>query len=244
MECKPVVVATEKPVRRLDDDEGISLIIGILILVLGTAAFIALAHEVSIGATQHFDEWVLHQMRSPTDPNEPIGPPWFQESVRDITALGGYAVMVLLTIVGFGCFWLDGKKSSARLFVGAVVSGYLLGTGLKALFARPRPTAVPLLEHVAHASFPSGHALMSAVTYLTLAALVSQVAANRPRLRFFCILAALAMTGMIGASRVYEGVHYPSDVLGGWTVGLVWATLWSLIGRRLQRPRIVDEQTA
>jgi undecaprenyl-diphosphatase len=230
-----VVTATQRPIRRLNND-GLSLAIGILVILIGTFTFIALAHEVTIGATQHFDEWALHQMRSVADPAEPLGPDWFQESMRDITTLGGYTALVLLVTISSGCFWLDGKKSAARILVGAVVSGYLLGTGLKFYFARPRPSTVPFLvrvSDVAHSSFPSGHALMSAVAYLTLAALVSQLAAHRARLRVFMILSALVITALVGFSRVYEGVHYPSDVLGGWTAGIVWATLWSLIGRWL-----------
>lgn len=236
-----MVTATQRPLRRLDD-HGLSLAIGILVILIGTLTFIALAHEVTIGATQHFDEWALHQMRSVGDPAEPLGPEWFQESMRDITALGGFAVLILLVTVAGGCLWLDGKKPAARILLGAVASGYLLGTALKTYFARPRPTVVPFLVRVfdiAHASFPSGHALMSSITYLTLGAVVSQSATNRPRLRVFMILAALVITLLVGASRVYEGVHYPSDVLGGWTAGLVWATLWSLIGRWCQRPKEV-----
>jgi undecaprenyl-diphosphatase len=224
--------------RRVDND-GLSLAIGILVILIGTLTFIALAHEVTIGATQHYDEWVLHQMRSVGDPAEPLGPDWFQESMRDITTLGGYTALVLLVTISGGCFWLDGKKMAARLLVGAVVSGYLLGTGLKFYFARPRPTTVPFLVRVAdvaHSSFPSGHALMSSVAYLTLGALVSQSATHRPRLRMFMFLAALVITLLVGGSRVYLGVHYPSDVLGGWIAGFVWATLWSLIGRWSRRP--------
>jgi undecaprenyl-diphosphatase len=231
--------AIVKSLRKLDED-GWLLAIRLLIIVLGTWAFIQLAHEVTSGATQHFDEGIVRALRMPDDPDVPRGPAWFQEVARDITALGGYAILIVLvgTIAGF--LQLDGKKRAMWFLLGAVLSGYLVGMGLKSLFLRPRPSVVPHLAPIYSTSFPSGHSMMSAIVYLTLGALLSRMEPSHPRLRVYFIVVPVVLTGLVGASRVYLGVHYPTDVLAGWTAGLVWATLCSLIAQRLQRRGVIE----
>jgi undecaprenyl-diphosphatase len=228
-----VLAGIVKSLRKIDD-EGLLFVIRLLIVVLGTAAFIQLGREVTSGATQHFDESILRSMRQPDDPSMPRGPVWFQDVARDITALGGYAILILLVGVIAGFLQLDGKKGAVRFLAGAVLSGYLVGMGLKSLFTRPRPSIVPHLSPVFTTSFPSGHSMMSAIVYLTLGALLSRLEVNHPRLRLYFIVVPLILTGLVGVSRVYLGVHYPTDVLAGWTAGLVWATLCSLVAQRLQ----------
>jgi undecaprenyl-diphosphatase len=174
-------------------------------------------------------------MRQPDDLSMPRGPVWLQDVARDITALGGYAILILLVGIIAGFLQLDGKKGAVRFLAGAVLSGYLVGMGLKSLFTRPRPSIVPHLSPVFTTSFPSGHSMMSAIVYLTLGALLSRLEVNHPRLRLYFIVVPLLLTGLVGVSRVYLGVHYPTDVLAGWTAGLVWATLCSLVAQRLQR---------
>jgi undecaprenyl-diphosphatase len=229
-----VLAGFVKSLRKFDD-ERLLFVIRLLIIVLGTAAFIQLGREVNVGATQHFDEAIVRSMRQPDDADVARGPVWFQEVARDITALGGYGVLILLvgTIAGF--LQLDGKKRAVRFLVGAVLSGYLVSLGLKSFYNRPRPLIVPHLSTVFGTSFPSGHSMMSAIVYLTLGALLSRLEVNHPRLRLYFIVVPLLLTGLVGASRVYLGVHYPTDVLAGWTAGLVWATLCSLVAQRLQR---------
>ncbi len=171
-----------KSVRKLDE-EGLLLVIRVLIIVLGTAAFIQLGREVTIGATQHFDEAIIRSLRQPDNPAVPRGPVWFQDVARDITSLGGYSVLILLVGIVAGFLQLDGKKGAVRFLAGAVLSGYVVGMGLKAFFTRPRPSIVPHLSPVFTTSFPSGHSMMSAIVYLTLGALLSGLEMNHPRLR-------------------------------------------------------------
>jgi undecaprenyl-diphosphatase len=115
----------------------------------------------------------------------------------------------------------------------------LLSTVLKMGFERPRPDLVPHATRVYTASFPSGHAMLSAVTYLTLGALLARVQPNR-RLKAYLIGLALCITLLVGASRVYLGVHWPSDVLAGWCGGAAWAALCWFIALQLQRQGQVE----
>jgi undecaprenyl-diphosphatase len=230
-----------KYLRGSSGDER-SQLVRLLIIFLGTWAFLALAHEMRTGATQSLDERVMRAVRRSDDPGLLIGPAWVQDTARDITALGGYSVLILLVAITAGFLQLHGKRGETRFLVGAAVSGYFVGMLLKAYFVRPRPTVVPQLEIAYQTSFPSGHSMMSAIIYLTLGALLTQFAGNLPRIRVYFVLCALFLTGIVGVSRVYLGVHYPSDVLAGWTAGLVWANLCALVAARLQRRGMIEEE--
>ena len=210
------------------------VLLGLLVVVAGTWGFIVLAGEVLEGTTQRFDERLIRALRRPADPAVPIGPAWMVEASRDITALGSVTLIVLVTTAVVGFLWLDHKFSAMGFVLVATASGFALSSALKALFRRPRPDVVPHLMRVYSSSFPSGHSIISAVVYLTLGALLSRVFRQR-RFKFYILAVAVLMTGLVGASRVYLGVHYPTDVLAGWTAGLVWATLCWLAGRYLQR---------
>ena len=155
------------------------------------------------------------------------GPPWLRAAAIDVTALG--SVTVLSLWVGFAVVLLAAQRLwlTAAATLTACLSVSLAIDAVKWDVARPRPTVVPHLVQVAHSSFPSGHAAGSAAIYLTLAALASQVVPDR-RGRHALIVMAVLLTGMIGASRVYLGVHWPSDVLAGWAFGTVWALAWWL----------------
>jgi undecaprenyl-diphosphatase len=227
--------------RTLSDDQR-SQFVRLLIVLLGTWAFLALAHEMRTGATQDLDERVMRAVRKADEPGVPIGPPWVQDTARDVTALGGYSVLILLVAMTAGFLHLHGKRGETRFLVGAAVSGYLVGMALKAYFVRPRPTVVPQLEIAYQTSFPSGHSMMSAIIYLTLGALLTQFAGNLPRFRIYFLLCALFLTGIVGISRVYLGVHYPTDVLAGWTAGLVWANLCALAAAWLQQRGAIEEE--
>jgi undecaprenyl-diphosphatase len=226
---------------KLSEDQR-SQLVRVLIIVLGTWAFLALAHEMRTGATQRLDERVMRAVRRADEPGVPVGPAWLQDTARDVTALGGYSVLILLVAMTAGFLRLHGKRGETRFVVGAAVSGYLIGMALKAWFVRPRPTVVPQLEIAYQTSFPSGHAMMSAIIYLTLGALLTQFAGNLPRLRVYFLICALFLAGIVGVSRVYLGVHYPTDVLAGWTAGLVWANVCSLVAARLQRRGMIEAE--
>jgi undecaprenyl-diphosphatase len=236
-----VLAAIAKSLRRLEE-EDLSSLVAILIVVLGVWAFLDLAYAVDSGATLSLDEKVIRSLRTPQDLNVPIGPVWLREVGRDITALGGYAFLILLVTLVAGFLKLDGKRGAMWFLLGAVISGYLVSLGLKTIYDRPRPTIVPHLAAAFQSSFPSGHSMMSAVVYLTLGALLSRFAANLPRMRVYFVIVALVLTGLVGISRVYLGVHYPTDVLAGWTAGLVWATLCSFVARKLQRRGMVESE--
>ena len=207
---------------------------GLAIVVGGSWVFVKLADEVQEGDTQTLDDRVLRALRRADDPAKPIGPGWMLELGRDITALGGYAYLVLLVAAVAGFLSLDRKFGAMWFLLAAVVSGYLVTMGLKSLFSRPRPDVVPHLSAVYTSSFPSGHSMMSAVVYLTLGAILARMSATL-QLKLYFLSVAAFLTFLVGSSRVYMGVHYPTDVLAGWTGGLVWATACSLVARQLQR---------
>ncbi|MEI8373880.1 MAG: phosphatase PAP2 family protein [Planctomycetota bacterium] len=210
------------------------VLLAVLIVVAGTWGFIALADVILEGRTQSFDESILRALRRPDNPAIPIGPDWMAEVGRDLTALGGVAVLILATLAVAGFLLLDRKYAVMGFVLAAVASGLILSSILKACFARPRPDVVPHLSQVYTSSFPSGHSMMSAIVYLTLGALLARMVVRRP-LKVYCLAVAFILTGLVGCSRVYMGVHYPTDVLAGWTAGLVWATLCWLVARRLLR---------
>jgi undecaprenyl-diphosphatase len=186
------------------------------------------------------DRAILLSLRNPTDLADPIGPEWFEEMARDLTALGGFTVLTLLTAAVAGFLAMTGLTHAAVLVVAAVGGGTVISTVLKALFDRARPDLVPHATEVFTASFPSGHAMMSAVTYLTLAALVARVERGRA-IKAFALGLGIGLTLLVGASRVYLGVHWPSDVLAGWCVGASWAILVWLVARWLQRRGQVEQ---
>lgn len=212
-----------------------------LLLLLGTLALLGiilviliLAGEVLEGDTLDFDKRMLAALRKADNPAQPIGPAWLEMAAFDITALGGPTVlgMTVLAIVGF--LILQGMYRNAAFVFLASVGGWMLNDLLKEVFARPRPQVVPHLRQVMSLSFPSGHALTSAAVYLTLGALLMRVAQSRLA-KFYCMFIAMLVTLLVGATRVYLGVHYPTDVLAGWLIGISWALFCWLLERSLER---------
>jgi undecaprenyl-diphosphatase len=116
----------------------------------------------------------------------------------------------------------------------STVGGIAATLALKALLARPRPETFLHNVYVSTASFPSGHAMMSAVTYLTLAAFLARELRSQS-LKMYVMLLALNVSVLIGFSRVYLGVHWPSDVLAGWSFGAAWALLCWTTAERAQK---------
>jgi undecaprenyl-diphosphatase len=199
---------------------------GLVVLVVLAAAavyaFVELVDEVLEGGSRAFDERVLLALRSPGDPGEPIGPWWVQTMFMDITSLGSSTVVTLITLAVLGYLVIDGKRAAALFVLVSVAGGVALSSALKLGFDRPRPDLVAHLVEVQTLSFPSGHAMVSAVTYLTLGALLAQVQ-GRKRLKAYILGLAVVLTGLIGISRVYLGVHWPTDVVAGWFAGTAWA---------------------
>jgi undecaprenyl-diphosphatase len=206
----------------------------LLPILLATAcawSFIEIGGEVGEGDTRAIDEQIILALRT-SDTSDPIGPAWFEEAVRDLTALGSTLVlsMVVLTVVGF--LLLVRQWRAAIFTFAASVSGQLASHVLKEIFGRPRPDLISHEAEVFTHSFPSGHAMMSAVVYLTLASLAARLMQRR-RLKLYALSVAVVFTMLIGVSRVYLGVHWPSDVLAGWMIGASWALACWLMAAKL-----------
>lgn len=181
------------------------------------------AEEVMEGDTHKFDMAVLMAFRTAGDPSDLIGPEWLEEMVRDVTALGSYVFIIIVVSAVVGYLALIRKFALSAVMLMSVLGGILISNLLKHGFDRPRPD----LEHAAQVfspSFPSGHATLSAVTFLTLGGLLTRVNVAWVVKAYFLAVAIL-LTVLVGSSRVYLGVHYPSDVVAGWCIGSAWALL-------------------
>lgn len=215
---------------------------GVLIAFLVSSAlafgFVSIADEMAEGDARGFDEAILLAFRSATDTARPIGPPWLEAAMIDVTALGGVTVLTLITALVVAYLLVTRRFENAALVTAAVSGGAVLTNLLKVGFARPRPELVDHLVAVTSASFPSGHAMASAVTYLTIGALLARTE-QRWAVRGFIFSVAGVLTLLIGVSRVFLGVHYPTDVLAGWSLGAAWALFcWTIA--RLLRPKDND----
>lgn len=193
----------------------LSLLVLFGIVSGGIFLFLKLASEVLEGETRGIDEAVLLWLRQGGDTSLPIGPAWLGHAMRDITSLGGITVLTLVTAGTVIYLLLARQRGTALLLLVSVAGGWLASTALKLGVARPRPDIVAHLTDVRDFSFPSGHAMLSAVTYLTLAAMLSQTQ-DRRSLRLYTLSLAVFLALIIGLSRIYLGVHYPTDVLAGW----------------------------
>jgi undecaprenyl-diphosphatase len=197
------------------------------------AGFARIAGAIVSGDTYRFDQNLLLALRDPADHADPIGPAWIEHVMRDITSLGSFTVVIVTALVMIGYLVIDGKRAAALFVLISILGGIALSELLKHLFARPRPDLVAHLVDVQTTSFPSGHAMLSAVTFLTLGALLTRVQGSR-RLKIYMISIAILLTLLVGGSRVYLGVHWPTDVLAGWCAGASWAMACWLVARWLQ----------
>lgn len=199
-------------------------LVALILAAAALYAFAALADAVSDQGTRAFDERFLLALRVPGNPADPIGPKWVEEVMRDITALGSTAVLALMVAAVSGFLLLTGKRRSALAMLISVVGGVIISQTAKLAYGRPRPELVPHGAEVYSASFPSGHSMMAAVVYLTLGALLARTQAE-PRVKAYILGSAVLLALLVGVSRVYLGVHWPTDVLAGWALGAVWALL-------------------
>jgi undecaprenyl-diphosphatase len=192
--------------------------------------FLELADEVREGATSDFDRAVLVALRQPGDPSTPIGPEALQRVVRDITALGSAAVLTLLTLLVAGWLGIRRKWNLVALLLVSVGGATLLSMTMKVFFDRERPDLAFRLMSTSDLSFPSGHSTLSAATFLTIGLLLSASSASR-REKVYYMGWAVFLTVLVGLSRLYLGVHFPTDVLAGWCIGTAWALACSLVAR-------------
>ena len=208
------------------------LISALAVSLLGYG-FFALADEVGEGSTEALDRKLLLALRNPADLSDPIGPRWLEETMRDITGWGSVVTITFVTLAVSAYLALTRRSRIALYVLAAVGGGVGVSTLLKGFYHRPRPDLVPHGMEVFTASFPSGHAMMSAVAYLTLAILLARVERSH-KVSALVLGLGIGMTAMVGVSRVYLGVHWPSDVLAGWCVGAAWAALCWFVALQLQ----------
>ncbi|WP_339913571.1 phosphatase PAP2 family protein [uncultured Brevundimonas sp.] len=207
---------------------------GLLVVALGVWVFAGLADETGEAGGQAFDRAVLMAMRPNPDPSDAWGPAWLQVAAGDITALGGIAVLGLFAMIAIGFLLIQKKRLSALLLVLGLAGGVALSEVLKGVFERVRPPEAFQAVETVNASFPSGHALLSTVFYLTVGVMLARTLPRR-RLKTFVLAAAVLIAVLVGLTRVYLAAHWATDVLAGWSVGATWAMcLWlvaDMVGR-------------
>jgi undecaprenyl-diphosphatase len=221
--------------------DGMLLISVFLLFALSVWAFAEIADEVADGDSLPFDRAVLEAFREAGDLSEPLGPVWLEEAVRDVTALGGSVVLTLITVAVAGFLALERKPRTIVFLAVAVVGGLILSLWLKEVFDRPRPDFLPHGQTVHTMSFPSGHSMNAAVVYLTLASILARAHKARA-VKLYILALSLLVTVMVGVSRLYLGVHWPTDVLAGWSAGAAWALVCYLFICQLQRRHMVEDQ--
>ncbi len=210
----------------------IAALAALLIVALGVMTFIEVADDMTEADGQAVDEAVLRWLQPVA--GEPRGPWWLHEAAADLTALGGISVLTLFAVVAFAFLLIQRKRLSAALLAAGLAGGVALSEGLKALFERARPPAAYQAVETLNASFPSGHALLSTVFYLTLGVMLTR-AFQRRRLKAFVLGVAMLIAGLVGLTRVYLGAHWASDVVAGWCAGAAWAMALWLVAWAVQR---------
>ena len=212
------------------DTKQLFLFFSICLIILG---FFELASVVTAGGSDGIDETLLLSLREAHDLSDPIGPMWVEEMMRDITAFGGVGILVIISLLVFIYLLLAGHQTIAWCFFVAIITGITLSFSLKYGFTRPRPNLVPHGSYVYTSSFPSGHAMMSSLIYFSIAGMLSYLPFRRTIKSFFFFV-AFGITISVGFSRVYLGVHWPTDVLAGWLTGTGWAVLSLFVVRYCQ----------
>lgn len=206
----------------------------LLVVTLGGWGFLSIADEVAEGETRVLDLSVLQALRVDGQPHELIGPAWLHVAAADITALGSVTVLGLIILLAFALLASLRRWSEGLLLVAGAGGGLLISQGLKRVFERERPDLVYRAVEAVNASFPSGHAMLSAVVFLTLGVLAARFAERR-RVKVLAVAAAVLVSLLVGLSRVYLGVHWASDVLAGWCMGAAWAMACWLAAFFVQR---------
>lgn len=210
-------------------------------VICATFAMVLLLDVFREGATAAFDRSLILAFRSPTDAGDALGPHWVEEMGRDFTALGGFPVLSLLTLAIVGFLVFRRQRAAAAIVLGSTLIALALSSSLKATIDRTRPDLVPHGQHVYTASFPSGHSMHAAATWFTLGSLLA-LFQQRRRIKMFVLSMAAVTTVLVGVSRVYLGVHWPTDVLGGWAFGTFCALVTLLLARWLLTiPEVADE---
>ncbi len=232
-------VRTSSLINLLRRNIEIGSLLLLCVIVAAVWSFAELTDEVLAGATLGLDRDILLAMRMPGDLSDPIGSVHVEEMARDLTALGGTVVITGVTLIAAGFFLMRRSLGSMVYLLVAVGGGIALSSIGKEIFDRPRPDFLPHGSLVYTASFPSGHSMMAAVAYLTLGALIARVLPQR-RQKAYVLSITITLTVLVGISRVYLGVHWPTDVAAGWLAGAAWAVACMLVARILSRKGHVE----
>jgi undecaprenyl-diphosphatase len=205
----------------------VAAVFALLIIATGVLSFIELADDMQELDGQSFDQAILMMMRPYPDAlDRPWGPWWLPEAAADLTSLGGISVLGLFALIALGFLLIQKKPLSAVLLVVGLIGGVALSEGLKSVFARERPPVDYQMVETLNASFPSGHALLATVFYLTLGVMLTRAFPQR-RLKAYALGAAITIALLIGVTRIYLGAHWATDVFAGWSIGAAWAMcLW------------------
>lgn len=203
---------------------GFTLLLSWATVAGGLWIFLVLTEEVLGKDTHEVEKRIMLALRNPDDLHRLIGPSWLEHAAVNLTALGSVSVLTLLVVLVAGYFLVTRQFVSAALLAIASLGGTIISHVLKQLVARDRPDVVPHLARIHDPSFPSGHSLLSTVIFLTIAVILAHSVPDR-RAKVYLVFSALLLAFIVGLTRILIGVHYPSDVLAGWTIGAVWAVL-------------------
>jgi undecaprenyl-diphosphatase len=206
----------------------------LLIATVGLLGFFELADEMMENEGHGMDALVLAYLRPSANPHDAIGPRWFEHAVAELTTLGGVTNLTVIVLIALLFLLLQRRFASALLVTLAVGGGVAMSETIKTLLGRDRPPLIYRAVETSNASFPSGHAMLSTITFLTLGALLAQVMPQK-RLKVFVFAVAVLLAGIVGASRVYLGVHWTTDVLAGWSLGAAWAMICWLLAWLFRR---------
>lgn len=211
------------------------LVASLAVIAAALLLFIEIADEMAEGEAHDFDMTVLQTLHpDAANPSDPMGPFWLDHAAADLTALGSVSVLATIALLVGGFLVLQRKRLEAAIIAVAFVGGLTLSQSLKGFFDRERPPEIYRASEILNASFPSGHALLSAVVFLTLGAMLAQAAKGRA-LRIYVMSVAIILVLIVGLTRIYLGVHWTTDVLAGWSAGAAWATACWLAGRWLKQ---------
>lgn len=212
------------------------ILLAALALIAGsTLAFIEIADDMREDDGRAFD-WAVLRLTHPdeADAANPVGPFWLDHASADFSALGSVTILLALVVAACGYLVLRRRALEAFLLVLAAGGALAISQALKTFFGRDRPPEMYRAAEVLNQSFPSGHAMLSAVVYLTLGAMLARAEA-RWRIRVYIMALAILVALMVGVTSIHLGVHWASDVLAGWCAGAAWATACWLLDRWLRR---------
>jgi undecaprenyl-diphosphatase len=205
-------------------------LVAITLIVAALLAFLRLGDAVQAGRTLDIDQRIILALRDPANPGQPRGSFWTKDILHDLTALGGVAVLTLTVVVATIFLWANGRRRHAGVLLGTVLAATFAGQLVKGAYDRPRPDLVAYGDYFSQSSFPSGHGNIATVVWMTLALIVASLERTRTG-KATALLVGGFISLTAGATRVYFGVHWPSDVLGGWLLGFAWTLVaWIALG--------------